>query len=115
MMPAMTEEFTENSLGGNGDEKPPLPTFEDQRFLSQPSDKDVHFGEETVKDQIEDAGLFSADVLKGLLGTTPLAKRMSLWSTSEEDDRLFHNTNVPVSVFVCCLHRSLRLTHNRSD
>ena len=93
-----------------------MPNFEDQKLLLQSDEEDDHFREETVKDDIEDAALFSGDVLKGydqsllpqhgLLGTTPLAKGTSLWSKSESDNRLFQNTNVPVSVFICGLQGS---------
>ena len=41
-----------------------------------------------------------------VLGTRRLAGQSSLWPASEKDRRLFHNTNVPFSAFICGLQGS---------
>lgn len=110
------KEFTETSIRQNEDEKLRLPTLEDQKHLLQSNDDNGHFEEELLKDNIEDAIIFSANVLEtfdlsllpqyGLLGTSCLAGRSSSWPASEKDRRFFHNTNVPFSVFICGLQGS---------
>lgn len=114
----MTElkEFTETSIRQNGDEKLRLPTLEDQKYLLQSNDENGHFEEDMLKDNIEDAVIFSANVLEsfdlsllpqyGLLGTSCLAGQSSSWPASEKDGRFFHNTNVSFSVFICGLQGS---------
>ena len=69
------------------------------------------------KDKTEDT-VISANVLKdshlslfpqySLLGTICLAGKSSLWPASEKDRRLFHNTNVPLSAFICRLQGSVK-------
>ena len=70
------------------------------------------------QDDIQDAALFSADVLKaysssvlprhGLLGTISNVGQTSWWSLMEEDkdNRLVQNISMPFSVFVCGLQGS---------
>ena len=114
----MTElkEFTENSLGQSRDQYYRLPTLEDQKYLLGSNDEKGDVGEAVFNDNIGNAVIFSANVLKdldpslfpqyGLLGATCLAEQSPLWPASEKDGRLFHNTNVPFSAFICGLQGS---------
>ncbi|KAL9103819.1 MAG: hypothetical protein Q9163_001173 [Psora crenata] len=109
-------EFTESSLADNGDGHLPLPTIEDQRYLLEADSEDGVFGGGTLgEDDIANAALFSAEALKvcdpsslpqhGLLGKT-CPGFVSSWPVLEDDSRLFQNTNVPFSVFICGLQGS---------
>lgn len=92
-----------------------LPTIEDQKYLLQTSDQDSEVEGTEIKNGRADAPLFSADVFKlddpsspqhGLLGSISLKRQTSSWLESRIDTRIFHNTNVPFSVFVCGLQGS---------
>ena len=108
--------FTETLIGQDRDKKHRLPTLEDQNYLLDSNDESGHLEEAILNDSIEDAVIFSANVLKtsdeslfpqySLLGTRCLADQSSLWPASENDRRLFHNTNIPFSAFICGLQGS---------
>ena len=108
--------FTETLIGQNRDKGHRLPTIEDQKYLLDSSDGSGHLEEAIFNDSIEDAVIFSANVLKtsnqilfpqySLMGTRCLAGQSSLWPAAENDRRLFHNTNIPFSAFICGLQGS---------
>ena len=108
--------FTETLIGQNRGKGNRLPTIEDQKYLLDSNDGSGHLEEAIFIDSIEDAVIFSANVLKtsdqslfpqySLLGTRCLAGQSSLWPASENDRRLFHNTNIPFSAFICGLQGS---------
>ena len=108
--------FTETSIRKNKDKEHRLPTFEDQKYLLDSNDESDHLEGAIFNDYIEDAVIFSANVLKtsdqsifpqySLLGECRLAGQSSLWPASENDRRLFHNTNIPFSAFICGLQGS---------
>lgn len=93
-----------------------LPTLDDQSYLLQSSDGDNQHSEAVLKDDIKDAAVFSADALRAydpenlpqhsLLGTTDVMGRDHLGSNSKLDGRLFHNTTIPFSIFICGLQGS---------
>ena len=108
--------FTETSIGQSRDEKPGLPTFEDQKHLLDANDKSGHHEEAIYNNSIGDAVIFSANILKNfdlnffpqysLLGTYCPTSQASSSAPSEKDRRLFHNTNIPFSAFICGLQGS---------
>ena len=108
--------FSETLTGQNGDKGHRLPTLEDQKYLLDSNDESGHLEEAIFKDSIGDAIIFSANVLKisdqslfpqySLLGECRLAGQSSSWPASEKDRRLFHNTNIPFSAFICGLQGS---------
>ena len=108
--------FIESSSRQNRDKKHRVPTLEDQKYLLNSNDESSHLEEAIFNDNIGDAVIFSADVLKAsdeslfpqysLLGTRCLAGQSSLWPALENDRRLFHNTNIPFSAFICGLQGS---------
>ena len=108
--------FTETSSKQNRDKKHRVPTLEDQKYLLSSNDESGHLEEAILNDSIGDAVIFSADVLKAsdeslfpqysLLGTRCLAGQSSLWPAWDNDRRLFHNTNIPFSAFICGLQGS---------
>ena len=108
--------FTETSSRQNRDNKHRVPTLEDQKYLLNSNDESGHLEEALFNDNIGDAVIFSADVLKSsdeslfpqysLLGTRCLAGQSSLWPAWDNDRRLFHNTNIPFSAFICGLQGS---------
>ena len=108
--------FTETLIGQNRDKEHGLPTLEDQKYLLDSNDESGHLEEAIFNDSIGDAVIFSSNVLKtsdqrifpqySLLGECRLAGQSSLWPASENDRRLFHNTNIPFSAFICGLQGS---------
>ena len=79
---------------------------------SEEEDNDLIGGEETTKDEIQDAALFSQEILKSddtdlqpqhaLFGVNVMAKQMG----SKKNVKLYQNTNIPNSVFICGLQGS---------
>ena len=108
--------FTETSTRQNIDEQHQLPTLEDQKYLLDSNDESNDLEAAIFNDNIEDAVIFSANVLKtsdqslfpqySLLGECRLAGQSSLGPASPNDRRLFHNTNIPFSAFICGLQGS---------
>ena len=76
---------------------------------SEEEDNDLTRGGETTKDEIQDAALFSQEILKSynadfqpqhaLLGVNVMARQIA----SKENVKLYQNTNIPNSVFICGL------------
>ena len=79
---------------------------------SEEEDNDLIGGEESAKDEIQNAALFSQEILKSydpdfqpqhaLLGVNVMAKQTG----SKRNVKLYQNTNVPNSVFICGLQGS---------
>lgn len=93
------------------DLKTEIPALDEQRHLLDVDDEltDSSGGEGITNSDVKNAVIFSVDVLKqynpgllpqyGLLGS---AKHMKeICSTDRFDNRLFLNTNIPFSAFIC--------------
>lgn len=91
----------------------PLRILDIQKMLLQSDHEDVGGEGVASKDEMKDATLFSADVLSALasiitpqhalIGSVLPTGKLSSDSSSEIDRRIFHNTNIPFSIFICGL------------
>ena len=113
----MNENSSHSTVEGEGKVQP-WPSLEDQRYLLQSGSEEDHAREEAQQDNIQDAVLFSADILRayspiyvpqyGLLGAISIVGQTT-WSSIPEknnDNRLVQNISMPFSVFVCGLQGS---------
>lgn len=111
-------ENSSHSAVAEEDKVQPWPSFEDQRCLLQSGSDEDYAREETQQDDIQDAALFSADILRayspiyvpqyGLLGAISIVGQTT-WSSimeKDNDNRLVQNISMPFSVFVCGLQGS---------
>lgn len=112
---AELKQFAEGALGQNGEAhngSQSLFTADDQKYLLDQDELDLQEGELTMKNDLQIAVVFSADMLTmfdpgsvpqhGLLGTVCSGGQTS----PTMDKRLFQNTNVPFSTFICGLQGS---------
>ena len=113
----MNEDSSHSTV--EGEDKVQLwPSLEDQRYLLQSGSEEDHAREEAQQDDIQDAALFSADILRaynliyvpqhGLLGAISIVGQTTWSSIMEKDsaNRLVQNISMSFSVFVCGLQGS---------
>ena len=113
----MNENSSRSTVEGE-DKVQPWPSLEDQRYLLQSGSEEDGAQEEAQQDDIQDAALFSADMLRaynlrhvpqhGLLGAISIVGQKT-WSSimeKDNDNRLIQNISMPFSVFVCGLQGS---------
>jgi hypothetical protein len=91
-----------------------MPLLDDQSFLLSTSDVEESHKEEHTQGDIQNAVLFSAEVWKrygpslfpqfGLLGSSYPVKETQ--ARPNGDSRIFLNTNIPFSAFICGLQGS---------